>query len=140
MITYTSGDPLLTQAQTLAFGYNAKGRSEMTPLATALLYQNPAAFATFGKQCRNERLKPGQMWAWRESRPYLLFLVVRESSVGMTRLRFVEAVAMTLARDYKLYGINSLAIAPLGTDGEWPMLKDVLHRWLSPSKLSVVVY
>jgi hypothetical protein len=60
MITYTSGDSLLTQAQTLAFGYNAKGRSEKTPLSTTLLYQQPAAFATFGKQRRGDKLKPGK--------------------------------------------------------------------------------
>src|SRR5688572_5602376 len=121
MITYVSGDPLLTDAQTLAFGYNARGRPEVTPLHTVLLDKFPPAFASFARQCRAGRVKPGQFWLWTESQPRLLFLAVRESPVGMTRIRYVESVALTLARDYPLYNLTSLALIPPGTPHEWAL-------------------
>lgn len=139
-ITYASGDPLLTHAQTLAFGYNAQGRSEMDPLATALFTRYPAAFATFGKQARHGRIQPGQLWPWTESTPRLLFMVVRETAVGITRGRYVESCAMLLARDYRLYGLTSVAIAPIGTREEWPLLRQLMLNWLSSSSLPVTLY
>jgi len=139
-ITYVSGDPLLTRAQTLAFGHNARGRSELGALETALLHRYPAAFATYGKNCRSRRIKPGAFWTWRESQPHLAFLVVRETSVGATRVRFVESALMTLARDYRLHSLISLAIAPLATSLEWTVLKPVVDYWLRACPLPVTVY
>jgi hypothetical protein len=139
-ITYVSGDPLLTRAQVLAFGHNVRARTEVGALETQLLHQYPAAFATYGKQCRSQRVKTGTFWVWRESRPQLAFLVVRESSVGATRVRFVESALMTLARDYRLHNITSLALARIGDREEWPMLKPVVDYWLKGSPLPVMVY
>jgi hypothetical protein len=139
-ITYLSGDPLLTRAQVLAFGHNAKGRTESGILETILLNRYPAAFATFGKNCRGGKIKAGSLWVWRESQPALGFMVVRESSVGATRLRYVEAIALGLARDFRLEGIRSIAIAPLGDSLEWPAFKPVLDYWLGQSALTCLVY
>lgn len=139
-LTYLSGDPLLTNAQTLAFGHNAKGRTEVGVLETHLFDLYPAAFATYRKQCRSGRIKAGGLWLWRESQPHLAFMIVRESSVGTTRLRFVESVLMTIARDHRLYGLSSLAIAPLVDRETWPSLKPVVDYWLGASPLPVMVY
>lgn len=139
-VTYVQGDPLLTPIPALAFDFNARGRAEVTPLHTALLDRYPAAFASFGKAARAGRLKAGQVWLWRESLPHLCFLIVRESPVGSTRVRYVDSAALTLARDYRLYGLSSLAVAPLGTAAEWPALRDVLARRLGPSSLPVTIY
>lgn len=139
-LTVARGDPLLTPLQALAFDFNALGRAEVTSLHTALLDRYPAAFATFGKEARANRLKTGQVWLWRESRPWLCFLIVRESSVGSTRLRYVEAAALMLARDYRLLGLTSLAIAPLSTAAEWPALREVLEQRLGSSALPVTIY
>jgi hypothetical protein len=139
-INTISGDPLLTHAQTLVFGHNAKGRTEVGALEMRLLNLYPAAFATYGKQCRSGRVKPGSLWIWRESQPYLGFMVSRASSVGATRTRYIEAAIMTLARDYRLYGLTSLAIAPLGGQDEWVVLKPLLAYWLRACPLPITVY
>jgi hypothetical protein len=139
-ITYVHGDPLLTQAQILAFGYNALGRSEVGPLETELHNRYPAAFATFSKQCRAQRIKAGQLWLWHESQPKLGFMVVRESAVGATRLRYVDALALLLARDYQRDNIQNIAIAPLGDPAEWLYIKPVLEQWLKPSSLPCTIY
>jgi hypothetical protein len=67
-------------------------------------------------------------------------MAVRESAVGATRLRYVEAVALSLARDFRLDGIGSIAIAPIGDSLEWPSLKPVMDYWLGRSALPCVVY
>ncbi|MBI5668164.1 MAG: hypothetical protein HZC41_09170 [Chloroflexi bacterium] len=139
-LTFVSGDPLQTAAQTLAFGHNARARVEVDPLQMRLLDIYPAAFASFRKQCQHGRIRPGAFWTWRESQPHLLFLVIRETAQGATRLRYIESALMTLARDYRLYGIDSLAIAPVGSAAEWPLLKPVLVHWLAACPLPVEVY
>ncbi|MBA3867928.1 MAG: hypothetical protein H0X30_02110 [Anaerolineae bacterium] len=139
-ITVVTGDPLTTQAQTLAFGFNAKGRVEVGGLETRLYDAYPSAFASFRKQCNSDRIKPGMLWMWREAQFNLLFLVVRESSVGMTRMRYVENVLMTIARDYPLYGLTSIALAPLGNKEEWVLLRPVVDYWLKTVPLPVTVY
>jgi hypothetical protein len=139
-LTYVSGDPLLTQQQILAFGTNAAGRTETYPLAATLLTRYPAAFASYGKQCRQDKIKPGMTWFWRETKPALAFMVVRETPVGATRLRYVEAVVMALARDYRIDNIRSVAIAPLGTDHEADAIREVLERWLVKASLPVIAY
>jgi len=126
--------------QTLAFGTNAQGRTEVTPLADELHRLYPAAFATYRKQARAGRITPGDLWVWRESTPRLAFMVVRASAVGATRPRFVDAAALKLARDHRLLGITSLAIAPLGRDDEQPSIQDALDLLLPLTDLPVTAY
>ena len=140
MLTFVNGDPLLTQAQVLAFGHNERGRTELGELETELFTRYPAAFANYGRQCRSKRIKAGMMWTWRESQPHLGFMIVRASSVGATRLRYVENIALTLARDYRRENITSIAIARLGDTLEWPYIKPVLGQWLSDIPLPCIVY
>jgi len=139
-LTYLSGDPLLTRQQILAFGSNAAGRTETTPLATALLTRYPAAFASYGKLCHQGRIRPGMIWLWRETTPALAVLVVRETPVGASRLRYVEAAIMALARDYRSDNIRSVALAPLGADHEAAGIREVLDHWLARSALPVIAY
>lgn len=139
-ITLVTGDPTLTQAHMLLFAHNARGRTELGALEANLMRQYPAAFAAFGKMCRRERVKAGDYWIWRESAPLLCFGVVRESSVGATRLRYVQTVVHKIARDYRLDGIKSLAIAPIGTRLEWPEVKQVIGSVLKSSPLPIFLY
>jgi hypothetical protein len=135
-----SGDPLLTRAHTLAFGHNARGRTELGPLETLLLNRYPAAFAMYGRRCQSGRIVAGEYWIWRESQPCLAFLVVRNSSVSAARLRHVQMIALALARDYALAGIHSLALAPLAAGSEWPPVQLVLEESFARSALPVILY
>ena len=139
-LTIVSGDPLLTRQPILAFGCNAAGRTETSPLASALRARYPAAFASYDKLCRQGRIETGVTWFWRESKPTLAFMVVRETPVGATRLRYVDSVIMALARDYPLDNIRGIAIAPLGADHEAASILEIITRWLSKPALPVVAY
>lgn len=139
-VTFVRGDPTLTRAHMLAFGHNRRGRIELGSLESHLMNTNPAAFSAYRRRCRQGRVRAGTYWVWREARLPLVFLVVRDSSVGATRLRYVQSVCIQLARDYALEGINSLAIAPLGLPGEWDEIQAVLKTWFRLSNLPVMVY
>lgn len=138
--TLVSGDPLLTGAQALAFGHNARGRTEMGALQTMLLQRYPAAFSQQRKRAASGGLQAGDIHIYGDSTPLLVFLIVRASAVGATRYRHVQAAALHLARDYHYHGLHSVAIAPLGTDEEWPHLIPVLKQWFDPGSLQVWLY
>jgi hypothetical protein len=139
-ITDVSGDPTLTRAQVLAIGTNARGRQETDPLASLLHQRYPTAFSAYQRRARKGLAPGGSIFIWRETTPGLLFMTCRQSPVGATRLRYVENIALTLARDYRREGLTSLAIAPLGRPEEWPEIQSVLQRWLDKSALPVVLY
>ena len=67
-------------------------------------------------------------------------MVVRETPVGAARLRYVDGVVMTLARDYRLDNIPGIAIAPLGADHENAAISEIITRWLAKTALSVTLY
>ncbi|MDZ4671832.1 MAG: hypothetical protein SH821_13255 [Phototrophicales bacterium] len=139
-VQFIIGDPLTTSAQVLAFGHNARGRTELGDIETRLFQKYPTAFAAYQKQCRVGRIKAGDLWLWRENKPNLMFMTVRDSSVGATRLRYVQANAIRIAREYSLLGIKSLAIAPMGNPYEWGEIKQVLEMWLRRIPLDVTIY
>lgn len=139
-IRFVSGDPLLTQQQTLAFGFNLRARSEITPLALAVERQWPTAFAAYRKQTKRGRIKAGDVWLWHDTTPKLAFWIVRESSVGATRPRFVYSAGLRTRRDYMLDGVQSLAIAPLGRDHESESIREALSLTLVNAPLDIIVY
>jgi len=139
-IQLVSGDPLLTSAEVMAFGHNRRGKLEVRPLQSELMRDFPAAFSSYRRQCKREKIKSGDYWIWREPTPALMFMVVRETPYGATRLRYVQHIAMSLARDYWRENLTSIAIARLGDPTEWDEIKLLLNMWLEKSSLHVIVY
>ncbi|MEO0560770.1 MAG: hypothetical protein AAF125_01555 [Chloroflexota bacterium] len=139
-LTFTTGDPFTAPQQTIGFGINAAGRTETSPIGAELALRYPAMLATYRKAAKRGRLQPGALWLWTESTPRVLLLIVRETSVGATRPRFVDAAALKIARDHALYGIESLALAPLGRQDETDTINEALGLLLHPSPLEVVAY
>jgi hypothetical protein len=139
-LKYVSGDPLLTQCQMLAIAHNAKGRTEMDALSMRLMREFPPAFSTYVQGCRRGKQNGGDLFFWTQSKPKLLFLTVRDSSVGATRLRHVQKCLMTIARDYKRYNMQSLALVPIGNIYERPEIKPLYETCFNKIALPVVIY
>jgi len=139
-LKFVTGDPFLTGADALAVGHNAKGRTEMDVFANRFLQMYPAATASYTRAARKGRCKGGTIYYWEQTVPRLLFLTIRESSVGATRLRHVQSVLLLLARDYARYNIQALSIAPLGTIYERDEIHQICAQWLEKSRLRAIVY
>jgi hypothetical protein len=139
-LTLITGDPLTTDADVLAFGYNARGRNELDALIVQLQYRQPAAFSAYGKRTRAGKVKTGEIWVWREAKPALAFLAVRESSTGASRVRYVYGSLASLLRDAALSGWGSIAIAALAPPMEMPALMPVLREVCATTSVDVRVY
>jgi hypothetical protein len=139
-LEFKTGDPFLSGADTLALGYNARGRTELDSFTMRMMREFPVACSVYLRRCRQEKQKGGDLFLWVESKPKLLILTVRDSSVGATRLRHVQKCLMEISRDYALLGIKSLAIAPIGNKLEASEIKPLYEQWFANSKLPVVVY
>jgi len=137
---YVQGDIFLSRAPALGLGTNTQGAVESSPLAAAFLDRYPAAFAAYRKQARAGRIRPGDVWVWREAAPWLVLLAVRTGPSGATRPRHVEAAMQRLARDWQREGLRGLAVTCLGDDTEWPYLRPVIDLWLANSPLPIVIY
>ncbi len=139
MIT-VSGDPLLTECQVLAFGYNARGQSESRAEQIYLSQTFPAMFSVFRRQTRKGKLKAGDVWQWNETTPSFSIWIVRQSAYGATRIRYVQSIAMNFVRDYQLYNIQSLAIIRVGTLLEYEEFEPIFKQWLDPLPIPIVIY
>ena len=139
-ITFVRGDIFLSRAPAIGIDVNARGQHEDHPLALEFAGRYPAAFAAFRKQARAGNITAGEWWIWREANPWLALLVTRESGVGATRLRHVEAIAQRIAQDWQQEGLRGLALARPGDPADWPAFRDVLLYWLGSNALRIVVY
>ena len=142
-VTFVTGDAFEAENQAIALGLNAAGRLGVSALHTRLLDRYPVFASSFHRQGRAGQLVPGAYFIWRESDPWLVALIVRETLQGAIRPRFVEAALLSLARDWQREGLRQLALDQF-TDAsdaaEWPTLREIIHHYLKPLDLPVTVY
>ncbi|MBN1565918.1 MAG: hypothetical protein JXA10_18900 [Anaerolineae bacterium] len=139
-ITTVQGDIFLTRAHTIAFGLNAAGRLGVTPAYTVLQDRYPVFVSDYRRHGRAESFTPGSLWLWRESTPWLAGLITNETLSGATRLRHVEGAMLQLYKEWERAGIRSLAIMRMGTDDEWPGVREVILHYAAQIALPITLY
>ncbi len=130
-------DIFSTQAQTIAVGVNAAGRSEVSTLFTALADRYPVFISDYRKRGRAGKLKPGDIWLWREGQPWILAMVVRDTPQGATRPRYVEAACLKLAREWTREGLKSLALLRLAEGPDWPPVREIVEQYLGHMPVTI---
>src|SRR5690606_37492258 len=100
----------------------------------------PVFFSEYRRQTRSGNLPVGSLWFFRDSRPILLAAILRESPSGPTRLRHLENALVTLRQEWQRESLDSLAIAPLGDELEWPALRALLEDYLSAFPIPIEIY
>jgi hypothetical protein len=113
---------------------------EVNPLETLLRDQYPVLFSEYRRMGRNEEFTPGQVWFFKDSQPWFVGVMIRETANGVSRLRFLEQAMVTLGHTYQRESLRSLAVAPMGSDWEWVGLKAVLQEYLHPLPIPVFLY
>lgn len=139
-IHFVQGDIGLTGAQSLVLGLNTRGQVDVTPLEIALRDQYPVFFSEYRRMARNSLLSGGKVWIFRESQPWFVGMVVRDSARGITRLRYVEQALTQLRLEWQREGLESIAIAPLGDEIEWPALRALLEELLIYLPIPIFIY
>jgi hypothetical protein len=132
-------DIFSTEAQAIAVGLNAAGRLEVTPLFTALQDRFPVFISEFQKRGRAGKFTPGDVWIWRESQPWLIGLIVRETPPGATRLRYIETAMLNLYKISLEESIRSLVVVRLVEGDEWPAAREVISHYLSQMALQATI-
>lgn len=85
-------------AQALGVGLCANGRVGVSPLHTALTDRWPVFASDYRQRGRRGLLAPGDVWIWRDSAPWLVGLVARETPQGAARLRYIEQALLNLSK------------------------------------------
>lgn len=139
-ITTVKGDIRFTKAQAILLGLNTRGQVEVSSLETTLRDQQPVFFSEYRRLAHSGKLTGGNIWIFRDTTPWLLAAIVRDSPSAATKLRYVEAVVMSLRRDWQREMLKSLAIAPMGTPEEWYSIRAVLHEHLNTMPIPIILY
>ncbi|MBI5957918.1 MAG: hypothetical protein HY866_04230 [Chloroflexi bacterium] len=139
-IVFVRGDIFLTQAQTIILGLSANGQLNIDPLITALQDRCPVFVSDYQRRCRKGILSPGAFWVWRESKPWIAALIVRETPQGATRPRHIETALLNLYKSAPYESLTSLALMRLGDDLEWASARAMVEYYLKQIGLPAVVY
>lgn len=140
MLRFMRGDVRKTTASALLLGLNQRGQADVTPLETDLRDLYPVFFSEYRRQTRSGQLPVGALWFFRDSRPILLAGILRESPSAPTRLRHLENVLVALRQEWQRESLDSLAIAPLGDELEWPALRVLLEDYLTLLPIPIDIY
>lgn len=139
-VAYVRGDIFSTSAQAIGVGLNALGQTETTPFFTALQDRYPVFISDFRRRGRGGALVPGQIWIWKDARPWLAGLVIQDTHAGMIRPRYIEKTFLELLKTWEQEGIHSLALPQLADGPEWPALREMIEHFFASSPLAVTVY
>lgn len=138
--SFVQGDIFLTRAGAVALGIDAAGRLGTDFITTALRDRFPVFVSECQRRGRVGTQPPGSIWVWREGTPWIIALIVRETPQGATRTRYVEAALLKLMQQWEQEQLRSVALLRLGTDEEWPQLREVAVHYLDLLQRDVVVY
>lgn len=140
-VEYISGDLFLSRAQTLAHGVNCRGRMG-AGIAVEFRRRFPKMYKDYRQRCHREELRPGDLFLWKDSTPWILNLATQDRTSG-ARFTFVEACLTRLARDYANEGITSLAMPRIaaGLGGlVWSEVRELIDSILGPLPIPLFVY
>jgi O-acetyl-ADP-ribose deacetylase (regulator of RNase III) len=149
MITFVSGDILLSKTRVVAHGV-APNDEHASGLAHALREQWPAMYKDFRHYCKTSHPTPGGLWTWAgpEGRR-IVALFTQESAYeagsrpGRASLTHVNH-ALHALRDLVIEEqISSLALPRLATGAgrlPWDEVRPALEKWLGALPIPVSVY
>lgn len=139
-VAVAEGDIFLTPAQAVGLGLNAAGRLDVSPFFTTLSDRYPVFVSEYRRYGRSRRLAPGDIWIWRESQPWLVGMVVRDTPHGPARLRYLESALLNLYKTWELEGLRSLALLPFTDSLDWPAAQELIEFYLGRSALAISIY
>lgn len=80
-VEYICGDLFLSQAQTLAHGVNCRGRMG-AGIDVEFRRRFPKMYKEYRQRCNRDELRPGDLFLWKESTPWVLNLATPDRTSG----------------------------------------------------------
>lgn len=143
MVKVLHGNLFASQAQTLVNTVNCVG---VMGKGVALQFKKrfPEMFADYERRCAAGAVKLGEPYLWAPLvAPWVLNFPTKDHWRSRTRLADIEAGLDRLAACYQDWGIESLAVPPLGCgEGQldWQVVGPTLYRGLGRLDVNVELY
>src|SRR5205809_1783936 len=143
MISVLVGDIFESKAQTLVNTVNCVG---VMGAGVALEFKKrfPEYYDDYRKRCERGSVKLGYPYLYRRlDFPWILSFPTKDHWKSMTKLSDIVQGLKWITRHYRAWGIESLAVPPLGSGHgqlEWRVVGPTLYRYLSQLETPVELY
>lgn len=142
-IRVVQGDLLRSEAQTLVNTVNCVGVMGKG-IAFQFKKQFPVMYKDYAQRCEAGSVRLGEPYLWNPAfPPWVLNFPTKDHWRSVARLSDIITGVEHLAKNYRDWGIESLAVPPLGCgEGqlEWSVVGPTLYRELSRLDLDVELY
>lgn len=143
MIRVLVGDLLSSQAQTLVNTVNCEG---VMGKGIALDFKRrfPQMFADYVVRCSRHEVRLGQPYLYKSLlSPWILNFPTKDHWRSVARIEDIVTGLTYLERHYKVWGIQSIAVPPLGCGNgglEWKVVGKTLYRYLKRLEIPVELF
>ena len=143
MVRVLIGDLFTSEAQTLVNTVNCVGVMGKG-IALAFKKRFPEMYADYVERCKRGDVRLGKPYLYRRpSAPWVLNFPTKDHWRSVSKLADIERGLEHLAQHYKEWGIESLAVPPLGCGNgqlDWRVVGPTLYRQLSCLDIPVELY
>lgn len=136
------GDLFRSDAQTLVNTVNCVGVMGKG-IAAAFKQRFPDMFKDYVERCEQGQVRLGRPYLWTGSLPWVLNFPTKDHWRSVSRLHSIEAGLEHLLSHYEEWGIESLAVPPLGCGHgglDWSVVGPTLKRYLDRTTIPVVMF
>lgn len=143
MVTVKTGDLFKSSAQTLVNTVNTVG---VMGKGIALEFKKrfPEMFADYQQRCERGEVRLGRPYLFkRATSPWILNFPTKQHWRGVSRIADIEEGLRYLTANYRAWGIESLAVPPLGCglgQLDWRVVGPTLYRGLQSIDVPVELY
>jgi O-acetyl-ADP-ribose deacetylase (regulator of RNase III) len=129
-----NGDLFQSNSQTLVNTVNCDG---IMGKGIALEFKKkfPDMFLTYEDLCKKQMIKPGVLFLYKKSKPWILNFPTKNHWKFPSKLEYIRLGLAKFSKEYESKGITSIAFPKLGTlNGglEWEDVKQLMYQYLEP--------
>lgn len=137
------GDIFESKAQTIVntvncYGIMGKG------IALEFKKRYPDMFKVYVKQCKDKLLRPGILYIYKKSTPWILNFPTKDHWRSPSKLEYIELGLKKFSSEYFKKEVTSIAFPQLGTMNgglNWVDVKKLMYEYLIPlENLEVEIY
>ena len=138
-----AGNILDTNCQTIVntvtcVGIMGKG------IALEFRYRYPDMFKAYEILCKEEKIKPGLLFLWEESKPWILNFPTKNHWKDPSKIDYIKSGLEYFADNYVRLSITSIAFPRLGTTSgglNWKDVKQLMYEHLEPlENIEIEIY
>jgi len=141
-LSYRKGDIFDSTAQVLVNPVNCKGHMGKG-LALAFKQKYPSMFASYQQECRDGKLRIGQLTLYKASTPWILNFPTKDHWRDDSKVEYLEEGLQYFVAHYKTLGIKSIAFPKLGVGlGKlpWNLVGPLMVKYLSQIDIDIDIY